>query len=119
MRREREREKGERFTWRIPDRIALVTLPVLFKNINSSLLAAHIRSLSDELRAGFDQSLGLLAGDFVLCRRGERDVDLLQERPWSFAVNVLDAVFEVGGGGDFRELLALNFELGDQLHLGW
>lgn len=75
----------------------------------------HVRALSDDLRAGLDKSLRLLARDLVLCGRWEGDVDLLEEGPGPLAGVVREAAGERGGVDEADEGPALELELADGL----
>lgn len=91
-----------------------VSLTVGLEDIDSGLGAAHVGTLGDELGTGVDESLGFLAGNFVLGCGGEGDVDLSDVHPGTGAGDVLELACEGGGGGDAGDLLAVNLDLGDE-----
>jgi hypothetical protein len=82
---------------------------LMLEDLNRSLGATHVGSLSDESDTGVDESLRLGARDLVLGCAGERNVDGGKVGPRTVASDPLEAldVSEVG------EVLALELELGD------
>ena len=102
----------------VPDGIgALVGVAVSFEDVDGLLGATHVRTLGDKLGAGGDESLGLLARDFVLGSGGEGNVDLADVGPGTGAGDVLELLGELVASGDGRELLALDLEVGNQVDL--
>ena len=87
---------------------------MVLKDINRVLRTAHVATLSNELCASLDKRLGLLAGNFVLCRTRKNDIHILDVGPRAHAVNVLAFALELRGGGDFSQLLTLDLEFGNQ-----
>lgn len=94
----------------VPDGLVLVLAAVSLEDLDGLLSAAHVGALSDELASGSDQCLGLLAGNLVLSRRGEGNVDLANLLPGTGTLDVLETVVLKSGKG-----LALELELGDGL----
>lgn len=94
---------------------ALVGVAVGLEDIDGLLGATHVGAFGDELAADGDQGLGFLARDFVLGGTGESDVDLADVGPGTGTVDVLELLVELVAGGNGRELLALNLEVGNQV----
>lgn len=95
-----------------------VGLAVGLEDVDGGLGAAHVGALGDELAAGVDQGLSLLAGDLVLGGGGEGDVDLADVDPGAGTLDVLELGGKGLGGSDLGQLLAVDLELGDDLDLG-
>lgn len=104
----------------VPDGLgALVGVTVSFENVDGLLGATHVGTLGDELGADSDEGLSLLAGDFVLGSGGEGNVDLPDVGPGAGTGDVLELLGELVAGGDGRELLALDLEVGNEVDLLW
>lgn len=78
----------------------------------------HVGTLGDDLDAGLDEGLGLLARDLVLGGAGERDVDLLEESPGTRALVVGEAVLEGRLADEGGEVAAGELEGHDGLDVG-
>jgi len=99
----------------VPDSISLLVLADLLEGINGLLCTTHVGALSNELAASLDKSLSLITGHLVLGRRRERNINLLDERPWAGTLVILEGVLEAGGGSNLAQLLTVELELGDLL----
>jgi len=97
----------------VPDGLALALLAVCLEGIDGLLCAAHVGALGDELAAGVDERLGLLAGDLVLGGRGQGDVDLAGVHPRALAFEVVELVLVLGVLGQLGQLLAVDLQVGD------
>ncbi len=104
-------------TWCVPDGLALLRPAVLFKNVDGFRRAAHVAPFRDEFRARLDQRLGLVAGDLVLRRGREGDVDLADVGPGPGAVDVLELALEVVRLGQLGQRFPLHLQLRDQSDL--
>lgn len=88
------------------------------KDLNGVRLATHVGTLGDELAAGSDERLGLLAGNLVLGSTGESNVDLANVAPGSGILNVLElGLGKTGRGVEGGQLLVLQLDVGDLLNL--
>lgn len=113
----------------IPDGLALLLTALVLKDLDGLESAAHVGTLSNELAAGGDKSLGLLLADLVLGGRRESNVDLADVDPGTDTVNVLEVVLvavvgeraavelELSNGGDILGGDAL-LASGDERALG-
>ena len=102
----------------VPDGGILVSLTVGLEDIDSLLCGTHVGALGDELAAGGDQSLGLVAGDLVLGSGGESDVDAANDvGPGAGAGDVLELGAEGSLGSELGDLLTLNLDGGDGVDL--
>lgn len=97
----------------VPDGLALLLAAVGLEGVDGLLGAAHVGALGDELAACLDKVLGLVAGDLVLGRRGEGDVDLTGVHPGALTSDVVELVLVLGALGKLGELLAADLEVGD------
>lgn len=97
----------------VPDGAALLLAAVGLEDVDRLLRAAHVAALGDELAAGVDERLGLLAGNLVLSRGGEGDVDLAAVHPGARAGDVVELVLVLGAVGELGELLAAHLQVGD------
>lgn len=103
----------------VPDSTgAGVGVTVSLEDIDGLLGGAHVGTLSDELAAGGDESLGLVAGDLVLGGGGESDIDAAGDvGPGTGTGNVLELGAEGSLGGELGDLLALNLDLSNGVDL--
>lgn len=101
-------------SWGVPDRFVALVGALGLEEVNGILGAAHVGTLGNDEAASVDEGLGLLLADFVLGRRGERDVDFAGVDPGTSALDVLELAFglEVGQGA------ALDLESGNLIDLG-
>lgn len=102
----------------VPDSSGAVGLTVGLEDIDGVLGGTHVGALGDELAAGGDQGLGLVAGDLVLGGGGEGDVDAAGDvGPGAGAGDVLELGGEGSGGSELGDLLALDLDGGDGVDL--
>jgi hypothetical protein len=99
--------------WCVPDGRILLRLALGLEDVDGLLRAAHVGALGDEARAGGDECLGFLLGDFILGRARKGDVHL-DVGPWACALEVLE-LWKIEG----RQCLALDLEVGDGTDVGW
>ena len=97
----------------IPDSLVALVGTLGLEQVNGLLCAAHVRTLGDDEAASVDEGLGFLLADFVLGRRGERNVDLAGMDPGTGSLDVFELAFglEVGQGA------ALDLESGNLVDL--
>ena len=79
--------------------------------------AAHVASLGDELDSGFDQGLGLVAGDLILSGRRKSHIRLTDVGPGSDAINVFGLGLEALHLRQLRQLFASLLESHDLLDM--
>ena len=95
-----------------------VGVTVSLEDVDGLLGGTHVGALGDELAAGGDQGLGLVAGDLVLGGRGEGDIDTAGDvGPGTGTRDVLELGGEGGLGGELGDLLALDLDGGDGVDL--
>ena len=96
----------------------LVGLTVGLEDVNGLLGGTHVGTLSDELAASGDQSLGLVTGNLVLGGGGESDIDATSNvGPGAGTGDVLELGGESSLGGELGDLLTLDLDGGDLVDL--
>jgi hypothetical protein len=83
----------------------------VLENFNCFLGTTHVAAFGDELGASLDESLSLVAGNFVLGGTGESDIQMVDVSPGSRARDVAVVFFEISRSMEVDERLPLQLQL--------
>jgi hypothetical protein len=101
----------------VPDSLGLLGVTVSLEDIDGILGGAHVGALGDELAAGGNESLGLVAGDLVLGSGGKSNVDAADDvGPGAGTGDVLELGAESLSVGELGDLLALDLDGGNSVN---